>query len=1277
MVSMSQPSQNRQIQGNNAFMLPNNIQVQNGNIQGGQLPSFMGPNNPGQYNNPIVYPSCNQMQNNIQPYNVIRINRKHPGLFVNLHVHSEGSIQDALKIDYEYVRNFIDIGFALTDHGNLFAMIDFYYNMKKIGKTPIFGVEAYVGNFLSSKTRKSYGHKKKYYHLVLLVKNIAGILDLYKMVSNSELTKKTHEDKPIMSYDDITAYSKNFVCLSACIGGELPQYILHGQINEARSFAMEFKNIFRDDFYIEIQRHGLKEEEIINPELVTISRQLGIGLVATSDAHYTRPEDKITHDALQAKRFNKTLKDEKKPGFGGGGHHLLTPQEAEMLFYDLPDALDNTIEIFNKCKSVADDFETLFPKSIKDYHFPKFPTPNNCSEVELFKALCIEGFNKRFYNQPHKLNNPMFFERLQLEIETILELNFPGYFLIVSDITSFCRANNILVGPGRGSVAGSLVAYCMGITDIIEPISLDLLFERFLNKARQSAPDIDLDFDSERREEIIEYLKHKYGEEHVAQIITFGTRGAKAAIRDATNVLGESYAFGQGISKLIPKTPGISLKEAFSKSPELSNRYNSEPKVKEILDLAFNFEGLISNVSKHAAGVVISDKPLTNYLPTAMVKESDDKKKKASEQKLVKVTQFTMTRVEELGLLKIDILGLGTLTHIKYTLESINKRRISQGLPPLTMQNIPLNDIETYKMLGRGDTAGVFQVAAMSTLMRQLFSNINEHSNGDQCFNDIVDGISLNRPGPMDKIPQYISNRANPNAIMYDHPNLVPILRPSYGCLIYQEQVSLIAQKLAGFSPEKSDLFRRAVSKKKLEIIEQERQPFIYGQRDPHTGAVLAQGTLANGVSLETSNKIFNEFVDFCKYAFNKSHGAAYAVLTVITAYLKCHYPLEFMAALLSRAAVSGDNEKLPAALAMCQPMNIEILPPDINKSQALFSIEGERSIRFGLAGIKQLGIASVNKIIEERNCEGEFNSYQSLVNRLLAVGAVNKKVLEGLIYSGSLDTFSLTRKAKIQAIDKVLTEAKQGHNYMSTLFDDLMGADCSQLPDCKEFDKIEKLSLERDFLGTFVSENPLVQYDYLINNLNIDNIKDFYSQESDDSDFNNHNKKSYADGDYVKIIGYVTDVEKKVSRNKKEFLSFEIIDKTGTVRGTAGIEYINQIKKGAIIYLNAQLEYSERYGTQIKWARVGKIITKENNNINASELQIKNNTVVACQIKNLNEMQKFVGISRASNLPPHVRLYFTCLTTKKHFEFNEKVAIQDQRVLDFLQSNCESLIIR
>lgn len=1275
MVSNTPPFTNVQTQGNNAFMLPNNTQLQNSNTQGSSIPPIVLPNNSGQNNNIVMHQNVNQMPNNNQVQNRVILNRKYPGMFVNLHTHcSEGSIQDALQIDYDYVKNFIDIGFALTDHGTLFALIDFYYNMKKIGKTPIFGIEAYTENFLTSKTGKSSGHKKKRYHLILLVKNIEGIFDLFKMVSNSEETKKSHDSKPIMSYNDIIAYSKNFVCLTACIGGELPQYILHGQMDEAKNFALEMKNIFGDDFYIEIQRHGMKEEDIINPNLVALSRQLGIGLVATSDAHYSRPDEKPVHDAIQAKRWGKTLKD--NPGFDGTGYHLLTPQEAEMLFFDLPDALDNTIEIFNKCKGVADDFKDIFPKSIQDYHFPKFPTPNGCSEADLFKALCIEGFNKRFYNQPHKLNNPTYINRLNWEIDTILGMNFPGYFLIVSDITSFCRNNGILVGPGRGSVAGSLVAYCMGITDMIEPIEQDLLFERFLNSARKSAPDIDLDFDSERRDEIIEYLKRKYGEDHVAQIITFGTLGAKAAIREATSVLGETFAFGQSISKLISNMPGISLKEAFNESQELVNRYNSEPKVKEIMDLAFKFEGLIDHVSKHAAGIVISDKPLTNYLATAMVKESDDKRKKGSEQKLVKVTQFTMTRIEELGLLKIDILGLGTLTLIKYILEPINKRRVAEGLEPLTIQSIPLNDLQAYKMLGKGDTAGVFQVEKMGQLMRELFGNINENSNGEQCFSDLVAGISLNRPGPKAKIPQYLQNRANPNAIMYDHPNLVPVLKSSYGCLIYQEQVSLIAQVLAGFSPEKSDLFRRAVSKKKLEIIEAERQPFIYGECDD-VGNIITPGALNMGVPIYVANKIFDEFVDFCKYAFNKSHGAAYAVLAAITAYLKYHYPVEFMAALLSRAATSGDNKKLPNALAMCKSMNIEILPPDVNKSQVLFSIEGERRIRFGLAGIKQLGIGSANKIIEERDREGLFTSYQTLTNRLHANGAVNKKILEGLIYSGALDSFSLTRKAKIEAIETVLNEAKQGKNYMSTLFNDIIGDDHNQLPDCKEYNKTEMLNFERDFLGAFVSENPLNQYSSLIDSLGIDSIRDFTNEDSEYEGYDPN--KIYLDGTNVRVMAYISDVTIRTSRRNpaKKFLTFEALDQTGTIRGTANIQYEDRIKVGNIVYLSGKLEHSERYGTQLNWAEVGKIVTKEDTNIKASELQINNNTVIACQIKHFNDMQKFVGISRTSSLPPHISLYFTCLTTQKHFVFNERVALQDQKVLDFLIANSESLIVR
>ena len=1200
--------------------------------------------------------------------------RFYPNQFVNLHVHTDkGSILDAFALDYGRVKQ-LDKGMAITEHGTLFSLLDFAYNMKKIGKTPIFGIEAYVDSRLGFKNKKSYGHKKKYYHLILLAKSTEGLLALYEMVSKSEELKQSEGSKPIIQYEDIERYSNEFVCMTACLGGELAQYLMHGQVNEAREYILSMKELFQDDLYIEIQRHGIPEEDIVNPGLVSLSRELGVKLVATPDAHYSRPEQAEAHRALLCKRYKKTLKDADSPRFPGSGYHLLTPQEAEQLFWDLPDALDSTIEIWNKCKGV----EIAFPSGIKDYHFPKFPVPQGYTEADYFKALCIEGYNKRFSGNIEKYNNQKHIDRLNLEISTILSMNFPGYFLLVADIVNFCKQKGIWVGPGRGSVAGSLVAYCMGITDTLDPLDYDFLFERFLNIARQSAPDIDLDFDSVRRDEVIEYIKNKYGEDRTAQIITFGTMGAKAAIRDACKVLGHNYSLGQSISKLISGKQGVSLSEAFNSSESLRMRYSNEPDIKEIFDLAIQLEGTVTNISKHAAAVVVADKPLSTYLPTARIPETEQKGQNVTkENRLVRVTQFTMTDVERLGLMKIDILGLGTLTQMRETIELVNKTRLSNGLPPITIEQIPLDDLMVYiNLLGKGDTDGVFQVgsADMKGLMRQLYTTVA--TSGKECFEALIAGISLNRPGPMKFIPTFIQNRLNPNNITYAHKKLKPILAATYGCLVYQEQVSLIAQVLAGYSPEQADILRRAVSKKSDEIMEKERIPFVYGATDQN-GNVIVPGCVRLGISAELANSIYDDIVDFSKYAFNKSHGGSYSVLTFKTAWLKYYYPTEFMAALLTRASLGSDNKKLPAALTTCRNMGITVLPPDINKSETNFTIEGDKVIRFGLAGVKQLGISSATKIVYERKQGGEFSSYQTLANRLHAQGLLNKKTLEGLIYSGSLDCFDKSRKAKINAIEIVSDEAKKGFNYMSTLFDDLIDNSYDRIAACEEYEYTEKLNLERSFLGAFISENPLDRYVDVIKNSGVAYIKDILkeTEEFEDEEFEN-NDCIYADGEEVKLIGYVSDVEIKQGK-KKPFLTFTLTDHTNTVRGTAGIEYQDKLQDGKVVYINATLEHSEKYGTQLKFAKVSRILPKGDNSITADMLQVNNRSLIVAHINHFNDIAKFKGISQASNLPPNVSLYFTCLTTKRHFVCTEKVAIQDQRIFDFLKSNTECLIIR
>lgn len=1192
------------------------------------------------------------------------LQRKYPGMFVNLHAHTDiGSILDALKLKYGNLKQIgINLGIAITEHQSLTSILHHYHEMKKVGLTPIFGVELYTENFLSHSKNipNNYGHNKKTYHLVLLCKSIQGLLGLYKIVSDAEDRKTSENQRIPISLDEILPYKEHFVCMSACLGGELAQYLKHGQNEEAKEYALMMRNIFGDDFYIEIQRHGIEDEAIVNPGLVKLSRELNIKLVATPDAHYTEPQDKIAHNALYAIRFNKKLNDPNPPGLPGDNYHLYTPEFAEKLFYDLPDALDNTIEIFEKCKNV----EIPFPKSIEDYHFPKFPTPQGYSEAEYFRKLCIEGFNRRFAGTS-KLNDPVYINRLQREMNTIIGLNFPGYFLLVLDIVTFCKNNDIGVGPGRGSVGGSLVAFCLGITDRIDPLEYDLLFERFLNSARKNAPDIDLDFESARRGEILEYLRCKYGHSRTAQIITFGVMKAKKAIDYAGKVLDYPYSLRQSISKLIPNKPDITLVDAVNSSQTLLGMYQNDERVKMILDLALKLEGTVSNKSTHAAGFVVTDKKMSSYIPTLRVWNKD-------KTELVKVTQFTMLDVEALGLLKIDILGLNTIDQLKDCENLINKTRAYQGLAPISLNTVPLNDVNVYKgLLGTGKTFGVFQISSkdMTNLMKKLYSNgmINE----GQVFEDLIAGISLNRPGPMKSIPKFLANRLNPNNIQYDTEKLSSLLNSTYGTLVYQEQVALIAQTLAGYSPEQADIMRRAVSKKNDELLEQQRQPFIYGQTDNY-GNIIIPGCIRQGVDENAANKIFNDLVDFSKYAFNKSHAASYGVLSIEGAWAKYYYPTEFMTSLLNSAALGGNNDKLSLTLLECKNMGIQILPPDINKSQALFSIEGPNTIRYGLAAIKKLGYSSVQRIIKERAEEGCFNTYGEVAHRLKSAKAIKKDSLEALIYAGALDSLGGTRKAKIESVEEVLDDKKQNFNYLNTLIPELSAVNSNNNNIDDEFDDLLKLHEEREYLGAFISDNPLNKYQTLIQNGSVDCISSITRDDDSEEDLDD---AYYPDGTTVKLIGYVLEVKVRQGK-RKQFITFEIADLTGTIKGTAGIEYLDDLKEGNIVYITAPVEHTDSFGTQLKFAKVAKLFRK-GDELNTDMISPKRDSMVVSYVSNLNEIERFTPLVSMQSVTSNIGLYFVCLETGRKFAFNNKISLQDQRVLDLLRINSEYLSVR
>ena len=960
--------------------------------------------------------------------------------FAHLHVHTEYSLLDGSNKIKEYVSRVKELGMnsaAITDHGVMYGVIDFYREARKQGIKPILGCEVYVAPN-SRFDRETAGGESRYHHLVLLAENNTGYANLMKIVSRG--FTEGYYYKPRVDKDLLRQYHEGIIALSACLAGEVQRYLSRGLTEEAKKVALEYQDIFgKGNFFLEMQDHGIPEQQLVNQRQIQLSKETGIELVVTNDIHYTYAEDAKPHDILLCIQTGKKLDDENRMRYEGGQYYVKSPQEMEALFPYAKQALENTQKIANRCE-VEIEFGVT--------KLPKYDVPDGMTSWEYLNKLCWEGLEKHYGAPSRELK-----ERLRYELDTIRSMGYVDYFLIVWDFIKYAKDHGIAVGPGRGSAAGSIVSYCLEITNI-DPIRYQLLFERFLNPERVTMPDIDVDFCFERRQEVIDYVVRKYGKDRVVQIVTFGTLAARGVIRDVGRVMDLPYAFVDSIAKMIPQELNITIDKALQMNPELRKTYENDPQVKLLIDMCKRLEGLPRHSSMHAAGVVIGQREIDDFVPLS----------RASDGSIT--TQFTMTTLEELGLLKMDFLGLRTLTVIQNAVQLAKSKN-----PELDMDQIDYNDKQVLSYIGTGKTDGIFQLESggMKGFMKELKPNSLE---------DIIAGISLYRPGPMDFIPQYIRGKNDAGSITYDCPQLEPILAPTYGCIVYQEQVMQIVRDLAGYTLGRSDLLRRAMSKKKGDVMQKERQIFVYG--DEENGV---PGCIKNGIDEKTANKIYDEMIDFAKYAFNKSHAAAYAVVSYQTAYLKYYYPVEYMAALMT--SVIENPSKVAEYIYACRQMNIQILSPDINRGIGNFSVDGN-NIRYGLAAIKSIGRPVIAAIIEDRDEFGPFKNLEDFISRMSVKDGLNKRAIEHLIKSGALDCLGGMRKQfmsiYVQIVDHVNQEKKYAMTGQMTRFDMVGEEEKEQfgikLPDVGEYSKENLLAFEKEVLGVYLSGHPLQEYE-------------------------------------------------------------------------------------------------------------------------------------------------------------------------------------------------------
>lgn len=988
---------------------------------------------------------------------------------------------------------------AITDHGVMYGVIDFYRAAKAEGIKPIIGCEVYVAPN-SRFDRELKGGEDRYYHLILLAENNTGYHNLMKIVSIG-FTEGFYS-RPRVDMEILEKYHEGIIAASACLAGEVARYIQKNLYEEARDAAKKYLDCFgRGNYFLELQDHGIPEQKLVNQAILRISKELDIPLIATNDVHYTYADDADAHDLLLCIQTGKKVSDEDRLRYEGGQFYIKSEEEMRKLFPYAPEALENTQKIADRC-----NVEIEFGKS----RLPHFEVPEGYDSWTYLRKLCYDGIEKRYpgYTEEHV-------EKLEKELGTIKKMGFVDYFLIVSDFIHYAKSNGYAVGPGRGSAAGSMVSYCLGITNI-DPIKYQLLFERFLNPERVTMPDIDVDFD-EHRQDVIDYVVNKYGEEKVAQIVTFGTFKARGVVRDVGRVLDLSYSYCDSLAKAIPNELNITLKKALEKSAEFKGFYDSDPQAKNLIDMAMKLEGLPRHSSMHAAGVVICPDAADELVPLACGSDG------------TVVTQYVATTLEELGLLKMDFLGLVTLTVIKEAVRLVYENTGEK----IDIENIDYNDENVYAYIGTGKTDGIFQLesAGMKNFMKELRPKSME---------DVIAGISLYRPGPMDSIPAYIKAKNSKGDITYDCPQLEPVLKPTYGCIVYQEQVMQIVQDLGGYTLGRADLVRRAMSKKKREVMEKERMNFVYGNDEENV-----PGCLSKGISESVANKIYDEMMDFAEYAFNKSHAAAYAVVAYQTAYLKYHHPVEFMAALLT--SVIDNSAKVSEYIYSCKSMGISIIPPDINRGVAGFSVSGN-SIVYGLASIKGVGWPVVNSIVANRNERGEFRDIYDFLNRMDG-SEINKRVVENLIKAGAFDCLNGTRKQLISVyggyMDGVIKDRKQNMAGQMSLFDlgdpemkDELG---EKLPDIGEYPKQEKLAYEKEVLGVYVSGHPLEENEALWRRTITNRTNDFKYDETS-------GETKVSDGQKVTVGGMIESKTIKYTKRNEVMAFLTIEDLVGTV---------------------------------------------------------------------------------------------------------------------------------
>ena len=960
--------------------------------------------------------------------------------FTHLHVHTEYSLLDGSSKISELLPRAKELGMdslAITDHGVMYGVIDFYKKAKEVGIKPILGCEIYVAPGSRFDREQSRG-EDRYYHLVLLAENDQGYKNLMKIVTRG--FTEGYYYRPRVDYEVLEQYHEGIIALSACLAGEIPNKILKEDYEGARAAARRMNELFgQGNFFLELQDHGLRDQTQVNSVIMRMSKELDIPLVVTNDVHYIKEEDAVPHDILLCIQTGKLVTDEDRMRYEGGQFFLKSEEEMQRVFPYAKEAMENTHKIAERC-----NVDIVFGQQ----KVPKFDVPEGYDAYSYLQELCETGLKKRYGDPPPQELK----ERLDYELTTIRNMGYVDYFLIVWDFIRFAKSQGIAVGPGRGSAAGSIVAYCLEITDI-DPIRYQLIFERFLNPERVSMPDIDIDFCYERRQEVIDYVYEKYGKDKVVQIITFGTMAARMAVRDVGRVMAIPYAQVDKVAKMIPMELGITIEKALAHNPELRQAYEADEVTKNLIDMSMRLEGLPRHTSIHAAGVVIGSEPLDEFVPLSRGADN------------VITTQFTMTTIEELGLLKMDFLGLRTLTVIQDAVRMVEKKTGQ----PLDINAIDYDDAAVYEMIGQAKTDGVFQLesAGMKSFMRELKPTNLE---------DIIAGISLYRPGPMDFIPKYIKGKNNQDSVRYTCPELVEILAPTYGCIVYQEQVMQIVMKLAGYTLGRSDLVRRAMSKKKADVMAKERANFVYGNEEEGV-----EGCIKRGIPEKVANQVFDEMIDFAKYAFNKSHAAAYAVVAYQTAWLRCHYPKEFMAALLT--SVITNPKKITEYINTCRGMGIQILQPDINEGESGFSVSGE-AIRYGLCAIKSLGKNVIDAMIEEREAHGRYKNLKDFMERLTSK-EINKRTIENLIKAGALDSLGATRRQMMMVyacvLDEVNREKKENISGQMSLFDFFSEEEKKeyeiQYPEVGEFEQSQKLAFEKEVLGIYVSGHPLQDY--------------------------------------------------------------------------------------------------------------------------------------------------------------------------------------------------------